>query len=30
MTLLLGFMFGSLLHILPHEAKRDVRYTNAN
>jgi len=28
MILFLGFKFGSLVHILPHEAKWDVQYTN--
>jgi len=28
MILFLDFKFGSLVHILPHEAKRDVQYTN--
>ena len=29
MILFLGFKFGSMVHILPHdEAKCDVRYTN--
>jgi len=28
MILFLGFTFGSLVYILPHEAKWDVQYTN--
>jgi len=29
MILFLGFKFGSMVYILPHDAKWDVRYTNA-
>jgi len=28
MILFLGFKFGSMVDILPHEAEWDVRYTN--
>jgi len=28
MILFLGFKCGSLVHILPHEAKLDVQYAN--
>jgi len=28
MILFLGFKFGSMVDILPHEAKWDVRYAN--
>jgi len=29
MILFFGFKFGSMVYILPHEAKCDVRYTNS-
>jgi len=28
MILFLGFKYGSLMHIFPHDAKWDVQYTN--